>query len=61
MYSTFEELLKERGISTYKVSKMTHIAQSTFSDWKNGKSVPKQNKIDEISNFFEVDSTIFKD
>lgn len=61
MYNKFQELLKERGISTYKVSKITHIAQSTFRDWKNGKSVPKQDKIDKIANFFEVNSDIFKD
>lgn len=60
MYNKFQELLRERGISTYKVSKKTNIAQSTFSDWKNGKSVPKQDKIDEIARFFEIDPDIFK-
>ena len=60
MYRKFEALLKERGLSTYKVSQMTHISQSTFSDWKNGKSVPKQDKIDKISLFFNVDSNLFK-
>ncbi len=35
MYDKFMKLLEERGLTVYKVSQMTGIAQSTFSDWKN--------------------------
>ena len=54
MYSRFEQMLQEKGLTAYKVSKSTGIAQATFSDWKNGKSVPKLNKMIKIAEFLEV-------
>ena len=54
MYSIFEELLQKHGVSTYKVSKDTGIAQSVFSSWKNGISTPKQDKMQKIADYFEV-------
>lgn len=54
MYSVFEELCNSRGVTPYKVSKETKIASSTFSDWKNGKSKPKSEKLQKIADFFGV-------
>ena len=54
MYSIFEELLQKYGVSTYKVSKDTGIAQSVFSSWKNGVSTPKQDKMQIIADYFNV-------
>ena len=54
MYSIFEELLQKHGVSTYKVSKATGIAQSVFSSWKNGISTPKQDKMQKIADYFNV-------
>ena len=54
MYSIFEQLLQKYGVSTYKVSKDTGIAQSVFSAWKNGISTPKQDKIQKIADYFNV-------
>lgn len=54
MYSIFEELLQKHGVSTYKVSKDTGIAQSIFSSWKNGISTPKQDKMQKIADYFNV-------
>lgn len=54
MYSIFEELLQKYGVSTYKVSKDTGIAQSVFSSWKNGISTPKQDKMQIIADYFNV-------
>lgn len=54
MYSVFEKLLQKYGISTYKVSKETGIAQSVFSSWKNGISTPKQDKMQKIADYFHV-------
>lgn len=34
MYEIFEQLLQKYGITAYKVSKDTGIAQSTLSSWK---------------------------
>ena len=54
MYSIFEQLLQKYGVSTYKVSKDTGIAQSVCSAWKNGISTPKQDKIQKIADYFNV-------
>ena len=59
MYSKFEQLLSERNISTFKVSKDTNIAASTFSDWKHGKSKPKIDKLMILSKYFKVPITYF--
>ena len=54
MYKIFEQLLLKHGISSYKVSKETGIAQSTFSDWKSGRSIPKKDKLQKIAEYFDV-------
>lgn len=54
MYEIFAKLMKAKGCSAYQVSKETGIAQSTLSDWKSGKSVPKADKIQKIADYFGV-------
>lgn len=54
MYHIFEKLLKLHNTTPYKVSKATGIANSTLSDWKNGVSVPKQDKLLKIADYFNV-------
>lgn len=41
MYKIFSELMEEKGLTAYKVSKETGISQSVLSAWKNGTSVPR--------------------
>ena len=53
-YQTFAELLDKNNTTVYRVSKATGIAASTFTDWKNGRSVPKANKMKKIADFFGV-------
>lgn len=53
-YKTFEGLLKMHNLTVYRVSKETGIAQSTFSDWKSGRSTPKTDKLKKIADFFDV-------
>ena len=57
MYSKFEELLNEKGVTAYAVAKETGIPSSTFSDWKKGKSRPKIDKIQKLANYFDVPVT----
>ena len=59
MYNKFEQLLVERKITTYRVSKDTNIAASTFSDWKHGRSKPKTDKLVILSNYFGVPLEFF--
>lgn len=54
MYEIFLKLLDEKGVTAYKVGKETGIASSTFTDWKNGRSVPKQEKLQKIADYFGV-------
>lgn len=54
MWEIFEKLLKEKGLTAYKVSKDTGIGRSTFTDWKNGRSVPGTDKLIKIAECLEV-------
>jgi len=54
MYEVFKKLLEIHGITAYKVAKDTGIATATLSDWKKGKSKPKQDKMQKIADYFNV-------
>ena len=53
-YKNFEWLLSEHQTTVYRVSKETGISASTFTDWKNGRSAPKLDKIKLIADHFGV-------
>ena len=53
-YSKFENLLQMNNTTVYRVSKATGISGSTFTDWKNGRSYPKSDKLKKIADFFGV-------
>ena len=53
-YRNFENLLKANGTTVYRVAKETGIPASTFSDWKNGRSSPKAEKLKKIADHFGV-------
>ena len=61
MYEKFEELLVKNNVTAYRVSKETGIGASTFTDWKNGKSTPKLNKLTKIAEYFNVPVEYFSD
>lgn len=54
MYEIYLELLEKSGKKHSDVSKATGIPASTFSDWKKGKSSPKQDKLQKIADYFGV-------
>lgn len=54
MYEIFAQLLEKYNVTPYKVSKETGIAQTTLSDWKRGRSTPKQDKLQKIADYFGV-------
>ena len=60
-YRIFDSLLKMHNTTVYRVSKATGIAQSTFSDWKSGRSTPKADKLKKIADFFGVDLSYMLD
>ena len=53
-YGIFDRLLKTNETTVYRVAKSTGISASTFTDWKNGRSVPKMDKIKLIADYFGV-------
>ena len=59
MYKKYIQLRDERGLTDYKVSLETGIAKSTFSDWKNGRSKPKIEKLIKLAEYFNVSITEF--
>lgn len=59
MYEKFEQLVKERGITAYRVAKDIGLAPTVFSDWKSGKSKPKIDKLKKIADYFGVSIEYF--
>ena len=57
MYKKYIQLRDERGLTDYKVSLETGIAKSTFTDWKNGRSKPKVDKLRKLAEYFNVSIT----
>lgn len=54
MYENYEKILKERGLTNYKVSKDTGIAQSVLSTWKNKGTTPKADKLQILAEYLGV-------
>ena len=54
MYDVFVQLCQRDNVTPYVVSKATKIPASTFTDWKNGRSTPKMEKLQKIADFFNV-------
>jgi transcriptional regulator with XRE-family HTH domain len=54
MYEIFEKLLKIKGVTPYKVSVEAKVPQSTLSDWKRGRSIPKIDKLQKLADYFGV-------
>lgn len=54
MYEIYCKLRDERGVRDADVAKTTGISKSTFSDWKSGRSKPKNEKLKKIADYFGV-------
>lgn len=54
MYEIYCKLRDKRGVRDADVSKATGISKSTFSDWKSGRSNPKNEKLKKIADYFGV-------
>lgn len=59
MYEKFSQLLSAQNVTPYRIHKETGISTATLSDWKNGKSEPKRDKIQKICDFFNVPISYF--
>lgn len=54
MYEIYCKLRDQNGLKDADVVRNTGITKSTFSDWKNGRSCPKNDKLQKIADFFGV-------
>ena len=54
MYEIYCKIRDSRGIKDADVVRATGITKSTFSDWKSGRSTPKQDKMQKIADYFGV-------
>ena len=54
MYEIYLKLKEKYHVTDYQVSKDTGIPRSTFSEWKNGKYIPKRDKLQKIADYFNV-------
>ena len=54
MYEIFVDLLQKNNLTPYQFSKKAGVPQSSLSDWKCGKSTPKQDKLKKIADYFGV-------
>lgn len=54
MYENYCKIRDKMGYKDSDVAKATGITKSTFSDWKSGRSVPKQDKLKKIADYLNV-------
>ncbi len=54
MYEIYCKLRDANGLKDSDIAKATGITKSTFSDWKNGRSNPKEEKLKKLADFFSV-------
>lgn len=54
MYKIYCQLRDQKGVKDAEVARNTKIAPSVFSEWKKGKSNPKQDKLQRIADYFGV-------
>lgn len=54
MYEIFEYLCNLNNVTPYRVCKETGLTTATISNWKAGRYVPKQDKLQKIADYFNV-------
>ena len=54
MYSVYEKLRDDRGVTDYAVSKATGLNRSVFTEWRRGTYSPKRTNLEKIADYFDV-------
>lgn len=54
MYERYCQIRDSKGLNDSKVASGTGIGRSTFSDWKSGRSQPKDEKLRKIAAFLGI-------
>ena len=58
-YEIFKELCEKNGVRTAEVARATGIAHPTFTAWKKGEYIPKNEKMQKIADYFGVPVSYF--
>lgn len=53
-YDRIFDIMKEKELTAYRVSKDTGISQASLADWRKGRSKPKIDKLQKLSEYFGV-------
>ena len=53
-YEIYSKIRDKLGYKDSEVAAGSGVTKSTFSDWKKGKSKPKQDKLQKIADYFGV-------
>ena len=53
-YDRIFEIMKEKELTAYRASKDTGISQASLADWRKGRSKPKIDKLQKLSEYFGV-------
>jgi len=61
MYQKYCDLRDARGLNDYQVANGSGVNQSTFTDWKNGRSKPGVEKLYKLAIYFDVPMEYFMD
>lgn len=54
MYSIYEELRNQLGLSDYAFAKQSGVSRSVLSDWKTGKHTPSFENMRKIADYLKV-------
>lgn len=54
MYKKYVVLRDKKDVTDYQVALAAGITKSTFTDWKNGRSCPKLDKLKKLAKYFGV-------
>lgn len=60
-YEKLQKLMNKNNVRPVDVAKATGIATSSLSDWKAGRSKPKLDKLQILSDYFGVPVSYFTD
>ena len=60
-FEKFEQLLKERNLTMYRVCKDTKIYSGAMSGWKAGRTSPTVESLAKLAKYFKVPMEYFLD
>lgn len=59
MFYKIQKLMKEKGVTAYKMAKIIGVDAASFTNWKKGKNKPSLDSLHKIADFFHVPLSYF--